>query len=976
MTTKARESVYALQAAVSPRRRVAANERIPIDDLARMWIINEGSVEVFAVRALDGEPVGPRRWLFTADAGAALFALPPVEHDPLMLVVVAATDGELEEFHLPEVRAASTLSEETRAWVAGLLDSWLIAFGGAVARFEVAQISDIVEPGQSLTLESDHRVGSTGPVVWVRHRSGHSWFVGRGGMIALRELTGPFPVAAGSWILTRATVELTTSTTVEWLAESPGWSEFEVFRTVLSNWLSASERSSESSERERRLRRAAANRHMKDSALAQLMGTIVSDVEPDKAHSSSRDNALLDVCRAIGRREQIDFRAPAQWEVDDGLRNPLGAICVASRVRSRRVALKGEWWRRDSGSILVRYTVGRVPLAALRDAQGQYELHNPADGSRVAVRDHLVESLEPFGVVFYRPLPDVPVTTRTLVRFVLRGTSGSLWNIALIALLAGLLGLFMPIATGFVFDQVLPSSMRGQLVQVFIGLSIAAFSAQTFELVRAFTVLRLNGRSATAMQAAVFDRLLQLPAPFFQRFTVGDLVSRINGVSQVRQLLSSGAVTALLGGLTGLLNFVLLFYYAPRLAWVAGLFALVTGTVIALLSWRVKRLQDGIQDITGKLAGLVFQLVSGIAKLRVSGAEDRALAMWAQKYVDKVRLENRASTANGLVVLVTNALPLLASIITFGVVGALIETTASLDVATFIAFNSAMGAFLAAAIATSTTVVNAVQIVPLMKRASVILMEPPEITSARPSPGRLTGRIEGRNLSFRYHADQPQVLSNVSFYAEPGEFVAFVGPSGSGKSTTLRLLLGFEAPESGAVYFDGQDLSSIDVGAVRRQMGVVLQGSRLMAGDIFTNIVGSSPLTLDHAWEAAEMAGFADDVRDMPMTMHTVISEGGSTLSGGQRQRLLIARALVHKPRIILFDEATSALDNRTQKVVTESLDRMHATRIVIAHRLSTIQHADRVYVIEEGKVVEWGAPGDLLERGGVFARLAARQLA
>lgn len=977
MTTNARASVYALQARTSPRRRVVANDRVPLDGLDKLWVINEGRVDVFAVRALDGEPVGPRRWLFTAGVGSALFALPLVEHDNLTLIAFAAADGELEEFALDELRAAARLSDETRAWVAGLMDSWLRATGETVARIEEHQVAEVIQPDSPAAFDADRRIGVRDGVAWVQHQSGHSWFVGRAGMIALRADAGAFPLAGGAWMLSRSKVELTMCSTVEQLADGGAWSGFDVYRSVLSSWASASERIAELAERDRRLRRAAANRQMKEGALSDLMGTIADKpVAVAPTPSGARGDALLEACRAIGRRESIEFLPPAQWEVDDGLRNPLGAICVASRVRSRRVALKGNWWLRDSGSILVRYTDGRVPLAALRDTKGRYELHDPADGSRVMMRADLAERLEPFGVVFYRPLPDVPVTTRTLVRFVLSGMSGLLWNIAVIAMLGGALGLFMPIATGFVFEQVIPSNMRGQLIQVFIGLTIATLSAQVFEVVRAYTVLRLNGRSATAMQAAVFDRLLQLPAPFFQRYTVGDLVSRVNGVSEVRRLLSAAAITALLGGLTGFLNFVLLFYFAPTLAWVAGLFALLTCATIVFLSWRAKRLQDGIQDISGKLAGLVFQLISGIAKLRVAGAEDRALAMWAQRYVEKVRLENRASHANGLVVLVTNGLPLLASIVTFGVVGAMMESTNALNVATFVAFNSAMGAFLAATIATSTKIVEMVQIIPLMKRASVILMEPPEISSSRPGPGRLSGRIEGRHLSFRYRPDQPLVLAGVSFYAEPGEFVAFVGPSGSGKSTALRLLLGFEAPETGGVFFDGQDLSTIDVGAVRRQMGVVLQGSRLMAGDIFTNIIGSSPLKLDDAWEAAEMAGFADDVRDMPMGMHTVISEGGSTLSGGQRQRLLIARALVHKPRIILFDEATSALDNRTQKIVTESLDRMNATRIVIAHRFSTIEHADRVYVIDAGTVVEWGSPADLLERNGVFARLAARQLA
>ena len=976
MTSRTRESVFTSSSAgPASRRRIAANERLIIEDLDRIWLVTEGMIEVFAVRSLDGEPVGARRWLFTAAVGTALFAVPQLAHDAIVLVAVASADSEVEELDLSNLRDAARLSSEAHALVGALMDTWLEAAGGAVARFEDAQITDLLSPGQVLSADAERRVGAVASVVWVRHHTGHSWFVGRGGMIAVQKSTGAFPLAGGSWLLTRAPVEVRTLTTAEWLDDNPQWSEFEFFRGILASWTAASEHSAEIAERHRRLRRAAVNRQMKDGALAALMGTI-SSVAADDASAPAHANALLAACRAVGQREDITFHPPAEWEIEDGLRNPLGAICVASHVRSRRVALRGEWWRRDSGAILCRYREGRVPLAALRERNGQYFLHNPADRSRVRMTAELVELMEPFGVVFYRPLPDTPITTRTLVRFVLTGMTGSLWNIALIALLAGALGLFMPIATGFVFDQVIPSSMRGQLVQVFIGLTIAALSAQTFELVRAFSVSRLNGRSATAMQAAVFDRLLQLPAPFFQRYTIGDLVSRVGGISQVRTLLGSGAVTALLGGITGALNLILLFYFAPALAWVAALFVLLTSATITLLSWHAKRIQDDIQEVAGRLAGLVFQLVSGIAKLRVSGAEDRALAMWARQYVDKVRLESRFSQSNGLVLLVTGAFPLMASIVTFGAVGAMVESKHALDVATFIAFNSAMGAFLAAAIATSTTLVGMIQIIPLMKRASVILLEPPEVTADRPNPGRLIGRIEGRNLSFRYKPDQPQVLHNVSFYAEPGEFVAFVGPSGSGKSTALRLLLGFESPETGAIYYDGQDLASVDVSAVRRQMGVVLQSSRLMAGDIYTNIIGSSPLTMDDAWEAAEMAGFADDVRDMPMQMHTVISEGGSTLSGGQRQRLLIARALVHKPRMILFDEATSALDNRTQRVVTESLDRMHATRIVIAHRFSTIQNADRVYVIDEGTVVEWGPPAQLLAQNGVFAKLAARQLA
>lgn len=247
---------------------------------------------------------------------------------------------------------------------------------------------------------------------------------------------------------------------------------------------------------------------------------------------------------------------------------------------------------------------------------------------------------------------------------------------------------------------------------------------------------------------------------------------------------------------------------------------------------------------------------------------------------------------------------------------------------------------------------------------------------SKADPGKLIGKITVDHVTFCYRHDGLVTLDDVSISAEPGEFIALVGASGSGKSTLLRLLLGFETPQAGSVYYDGQDLSGLDVNAVRRQLGVVLQNGQLNSASIFENIAGSAQMTLDEAWEAARMSGFADDITAMPMQMHTVVSEGGSNLSGGQRQRLLIARALALKPRVLFFDEATSALDNKTQAIVSESLDKLQVTRIAIAHRLSTIRNAHRIYVLQAGRVVQQGTFQELAAVEGLFAQLMARQMA
>ena len=272
------------------------------------------------------------------------------------------------------------------------------------------------------------------------------------------------------------------------------------------------------------------------------------------------------------------------------------------------------------------------------------------------------------------------------------------------------------------------------------------------------------------------------------------------------------------------------------------------------------------------------------------------------------------------------------------------------------------------------TAIGLVELIPTWERAKPILDTIPEVDADKPDPGELSGRIEVSHLTFRYRADGPVILDDVTLEAAPGQMIALAGPSGAGKSTLLRVLLGFDLPDSSSVYYDGHDLAGIDITAVRRQIGVVLQSSRLTAGDVFSNIVGTGSYTLEDAWEAARMAGMEDELKAMPMGMHTVVSEGGGTLSGGQRQRLLIARALVSRPRILFFDEATSALDNRTQQIVAESVDRLHATRVVIAHRLSTIRNADKIYVLDEGRVVQAGSFADLMSEPGIFAELAARQ--
>lgn len=542
--------------------------------------------------------------------------------------------------------------------------------------------------------------------------------------------------------------------------------------------------------------------------------------------------------------------------------------------------------------------------------------------------------------------------------------------------LVALLGMIPSVATGIVFDSFIPGAQRSQLLQMMVILAVCAFSVALLQVVRSVALLRVEGKMGNAVQCAVWDRLLALPTSFFRPYTAGELAVRAMGIDGIRQLISGSTVTAIVAGITSLGNFVLLFRYSARLALWASLLIAVALAITSLGGYVQLSHQRGVAALQSKTSGIVLQLLTSISKLRVAGAEAHAFASWAERFAEQRRLQFRVRSVGNWVAAFNAGFPIAACMLVFRAALAPLTVAHSMRTGDFLAFMAAFGVCLASVVTTSNAFLSMLLAVPLYEQAKPILVTPPEVDGAKEDPGELTGELDIEQVSFRYGTDGPLVLRDLTVHAKPGEFIAFVGPSGSGKSTVMRLLLGFETPEAGSIYYDGRELGGLDLRALRRQVGVVLQSGRLMTGDIYTNIVGSAPVPMQAAWEAARMAGLADDIRQMPMGMQTVISEGGGTLSGGQRQRLMIARAIVHRPRILLFDEATSALDNRTQAIVSASLEALHATRIVIAHRLSTIMHADRIHVLCRGEMVQCGSFDELVRERGLFSDLAARQVA
>jgi len=690
------------------------------------------------------------------------------------------------------------------------------------------------------------------------------------------------------------------------------------------------------------------------------------------------ETPLLIAVGAVGKALGINICPPAKSESFSGIDDTLEVISRTCGFRTRRVTLTPNWWKKDGGSLVAFTKEAGQPVALIRVKATRYEILDPTTLTRVPVNCQTAAQLAPIAYSFYRPLPDKEITFLNLLQFAFKDSTADLLKLFWLALIATLFGMLTPQITGFLIDYAIPDANRQLLIEMGLGLLAGSFGVTIFQLAQAFAILRVQTRVSQDTQVAVWDRLLKLKPAFFRQYSTGDLYNRISAITEIRARLNGSILRTLFTSLFSLLNLGLLLIYSFPLALVAMAIALVIVLITTLSSLLTRPKLRLFQQLSGDILGLTVQLIGGVSKLRVAAAESEAFAYWTQNYARQVKLMLSSQFIEDLLTFFNIVLPVVSSIVLFGLAVPLIgqsQGETGLSTGTFLAFNTAFGTFIASATRLSNTLIDISESLILWERIQPILKTKPEVDADKSHPGKLSGQLKLNQVSFRYPHDSPFVLENITLEAQAGEFIAIVGPSGSGKSTILRLLLGFETPEVGTVSYDGRDLSGLDITAVRRQLGVVLQNGRIMSGSIWENIAGGAIVSQDEAWLALQMAGLADDVQAMPMGIHTIISEAGGNLSGGQRQRLFIARALVHRPQILLFDEATSALDNRTQGIVTRSLEQLGVTRVVIAHRLSTIRHADRIYVLQTGKIIQQGNFEELAAVEGLFADLMARQM-
>lgn len=688
---------------------------------------------------------------------------------------------------------------------------------------------------------------------------------------------------------------------------------------------------------------------------------------------SSSPHPVVACATIIAGKRGFEIKEPVEMPDGD---NKYQVISLArySGFRVREVMLKGSWYKQDSGPMIGFYEDGMRPVCLLQCGARAYEIFDPLTGERKNVTEEESCKLLPSGFSFYKPFESRPIKFWDICRMIFQESSGDIAMVGVLGTTVGLIGLATPVVTGVIFDSIIPEAARSQMAQIFLILLALAFSSSFFELAKGFSLVRIQGKVNHTVQSALWDRLLGLPVPFFRNYSSGDLAKRSLGITTIIDMVAGIVLNTVLSSIFSIFNLCLLFYYDYGLALIAvGLTTVTLCCTLLINLIQLKQQRESIR-LDNKNAGFLFQLINGVAKVKMTGSQKRAFVKWSDLFSKKRKAGFSAGVAQNVLTSFNSVFPLLTSMTLFSWM--IFYMSKPMSTGSFLAFISAFGAFQTALLNMTGVFTSSLSIIPIYEGLKPILETQPENDQLQANPGKLSGDIEVAHVNFRYGEDLPLVLNDVSISAKPGEFIAIVGGSGSGKSTLLRLLIGFEKPESGTIYYDKQDLDTIDILESRRQFGVAMQNGMLTQGSIFENIVGQSNLTIDDAWEAAAMAGVADDIKAMPMGMHTVLPAGGGVLSGGQRQRIVIARSIVKKPKILFFDEATSALDNKTQAEVSQSLESLNVTRIVIAHRLSTIINADKIYVMDKGVVVQAGNYESLIAQEGLFKELAARQIA
>lgn len=694
---------------------------------------------------------------------------------------------------------------------------------------------------------------------------------------------------------------------------------------------------------------------------------------PKKVEDKTKNNIIYDAVSFLCKKSKINIVDFEKLKESCGNDITIENISRISHFTIRKIVLEENWFKKDLGPILV-YSRDEDNLYACIPTKFGYMMYDPVTEKREAVTFAKAKEMSFRGYMCYRPFESQKLNMKELIKFGFDSINKrDIIRLLLMTLLGSLIGLLIPTLNQQLYDTYIPVGASNALIQMCMVIFAFMVGNVTFSIVKNLSSFRITSRITYNVQSATYDRLFNLPESFFRKYDSGDLAGRVLGVGELINNIIGMIISSALTLIFAIVYASKMISYSPFLTVISSIMLVIYVIFSVVMTLKTVKYEKECMELGGKSNAILYQLLNGISKIRISGVEDRALLEYLKPYI---RMREKGIKTDKIELFIETVSTIIESLFSVILYVLLIKGNIGLSLGSFLAFNTAFGSFSSSIMSLASAVVSINQIKPMYERIKPITEALPELDASKELPGELNGEIDISNVSFSYDESLGNVLNGINIHIKPGEYVGLVGSSGCGKSTLLKLLLGFEKPTNGKIYYDGRDIESIDKRELRKKLGVVLQEGKLISGSIFENITITAPnATYDDVMATIKEVGLEEDISEMPMGLHTVLSEDCGTISGGQQQRILIARAIVGKPKILFFDEATSALDNITQAKVCESLDKLNATRLVIAHRLSTIMNCDRIIVLDKGHIAEEGTYEQLMKEKGLFYELAHRQL-
>lgn len=946
------------------KQEVGANFHLSLQEEEFVWFLEKGSVNFFAIEAIGGEAEGRRYFLAHILSPNFLFGVPKgIGHIAQKMEVI--TEGDSVLWKVPLQKLEPYLSANPliiHEWINRFSNLFSHFLGRETDKYLLAPQEVSLKDGETISLKRAITQEEKLTVNWLQVIEGNVEFLGIPHFI-IGPNHPPFPLRYHAFLKSKGPSVIRAMPTPKNCIEG-----LNGFYDIFFQFLVFKKELDEKEEREQFLKRDETEEKSMNDTLLE-MAALINPIEVEKVYTGKVP--LAQACQIIGEAMRHSFSIPDDLLESDSAKVLVDEIAKSSGVRYREVQLEGEWWKKDSGPLLAFWGPELRAVALLLGKMGNYQMIDPDTNEKKHVDSKLAGELSPDAYTFYLCFPDTLSKGKEILFFYLKHYSKDFSSLIFYSILVSLISLVPFYVIAYLFNRAIPEANLSLLTQITFALIIAVTSSSFFIFFRTLILVRIEGNASNFVQLAVWDRLLKLPLSFFRRYSAGNLILRTTAIDHIRYLLTGHAARIIVSAVFSIFYIIAMAMYAPSLTFIGlmlmGISLLMTGGCSYILARKYKK----SLAIGRKLNAFLVQVISAVGKLRTVGAEKRAFAYWGKLFTKYKKVELSTFDLQNFMLVFNYLLPFLSFLFIFGF---LMFKETSLSTGAYIAFNAAFVSFYIAIIELNKTALKMSPIYSLWDMAKVIIEEPYEEDAKKEKPGIITGEISVDDVSFKYDENGPLILKNISLKANPKEFIGIVGGSGSGKSTLIRLLLGFEKPTIGSVYYNELDLHSLDVQAVRKQLGVVLQAGGIISGSIFENIACGGIYEIDQIERAIDLAGFKEDLESFPMGLHTMLSTEGETLSGGQKQKLLIARALVRNPRLLIFDEATSALDNKSQALVSASLDNLDVTRIVIAHRLSTIKNADRIYVFSKGEVIQTGTFDSLSKEEGMFSEMLKRQ--